>query len=172
MFVLVPAYPGCPGSKVVKRSLLLLLLYLQFVMVTKEPFVKLQEEEVQKEKELKKALLERIHTLPQQPSVIVYPSTTAKAGRFECSVVSLSVLLDYRLEDNKEHSFEAMAGFLFMLSNLLMSVSRVYVCANGTIYKLHCHVLSKCCVLLYVSILCFLQCFDTVGWAAGRASGL
>jgi len=26
MFLLVPAYPGCPGSKVVKQSLLLLLL--------------------------------------------------------------------------------------------------------------------------------------------------
>jgi len=29
MFLLVPAYPGCPGSKAVKRSLLLLLLFLQ-----------------------------------------------------------------------------------------------------------------------------------------------
>ena len=28
MFLLVPAYPGCPGSKAVKRSLLLLLLFL------------------------------------------------------------------------------------------------------------------------------------------------
>jgi len=27
MFLLVPAYSGCPGSKAVKRSLLLLLLY-------------------------------------------------------------------------------------------------------------------------------------------------
>ena len=26
MFLLVPAYPGCPGSKAVKRSLLLVLL--------------------------------------------------------------------------------------------------------------------------------------------------
>jgi len=32
MFLLVPAYPGCPGSKAVKRSLLLLLFvtYLFF----------------------------------------------------------------------------------------------------------------------------------------------
>jgi len=30
MFLLVPAYPGCPGSKAVKRSLLLLLLYLYY----------------------------------------------------------------------------------------------------------------------------------------------
>jgi len=28
MFLLVPAYPGCPGSKAVKRSLLLLLLLM------------------------------------------------------------------------------------------------------------------------------------------------
>jgi len=28
MFLLVPAYPGCPGSKAVKRSSLLLLLIL------------------------------------------------------------------------------------------------------------------------------------------------
>jgi len=27
MFILVPAYPGCPGSMAVKRSLLLLLLF-------------------------------------------------------------------------------------------------------------------------------------------------
>jgi len=27
MFLLVPAYPGCPGSKAVKRSLLLLLYF-------------------------------------------------------------------------------------------------------------------------------------------------
>ena len=31
----------------------------------------------------------------------------AKNGKFDCSVMSLSVLLDYRPEDNKEHSFEA-----------------------------------------------------------------
>ena len=33
MFLLVPAYPGCPGSKAVKRSLLLLLLlYVSLIM--------------------------------------------------------------------------------------------------------------------------------------------
>ena len=30
MFLLVPAYPGCPGSKAVKRSLLLLLYVVSF----------------------------------------------------------------------------------------------------------------------------------------------
>jgi len=33
MFLLVPAYPGCPGLKAVKRSLLLLLLFF-FVFCT------------------------------------------------------------------------------------------------------------------------------------------
>jgi len=67
----------------------------------------MQEAEKQREKEKERALLERLYALPQQPSIVVYPSQTAKAGRFECSVMSLSVLLDYRPEDNKEHSFEA-----------------------------------------------------------------
>jgi len=34
MFLLVPAYPGCPGSKAVKRSLLLLLLLTQTTTTT------------------------------------------------------------------------------------------------------------------------------------------
>ncbi|XP_050051013.1 cell division cycle and apoptosis regulator protein 1-like isoform X1 [Dermacentor andersoni] len=48
----------------------------------------------------------RLEDLPSQPSILVYPSRTAKGGRFDCSVMSLSLLLDYRQEDNKEHSFE------------------------------------------------------------------
>jgi len=34
MFLLVPAYPGCPGSKAVKRSSLLLLLVRLFLIMT------------------------------------------------------------------------------------------------------------------------------------------
>jgi len=34
MFLLVPAYPGCPGSKAVKRSSLLLLLSLIIIFGT------------------------------------------------------------------------------------------------------------------------------------------
>ena len=33
MFLLVPAYPGCPGSKAIKRSLLLLLLQIYVLFV-------------------------------------------------------------------------------------------------------------------------------------------
>ena len=35
MFLLVPAYPGCPGSKAVKRSLL--LLFFSFMKLTELP---------------------------------------------------------------------------------------------------------------------------------------
>lgn len=35
------------------------------------------------------------------PKILVHPSRTAKGGKFNCSLVSLSVLLDYRLEDAK-----------------------------------------------------------------------
>ena len=33
--------------------------------------------------------------------MIVHPHRTAKSGKFDCTVMSLSVLLDYRPEDNK-----------------------------------------------------------------------
>ena len=52
---------------------------------------------------------ERRYTLPDHPAVLVHPSSTAKSGKFDCTVMSLSVLLDYRQEDNKEHSFEVGA---------------------------------------------------------------
>lgn len=35
------------------------------------------------------------------PQILVHPSRTAKGGKFSCSLVSLSVLLDYRVEDTK-----------------------------------------------------------------------
>jgi len=39
MFLLVPAYPGCPGSKAVKRSLwLLLLLLLLYIYSAQKAF--------------------------------------------------------------------------------------------------------------------------------------
>lgn len=49
---------------------------------------------------------EKRYVLPDEPTIIVHPNWAAKSGKFDCSVMSLSVLLDYRLEDNKEHSFE------------------------------------------------------------------
>uniref|UniRef100_A0A182UG50 SAP domain-containing protein n=1 Tax=Anopheles melas TaxID=34690 RepID=A0A182UG50_9DIPT len=62
--------------------------------------------------------LERWYTMPKEPHVLVHPSRTAKSGKFECSVVSLSVLLDYRPEDTKEHSFE-VALFAELFNDML-----------------------------------------------------
>ncbi|XP_058835786.1 cell division cycle and apoptosis regulator protein 1-like [Topomyia yanbarensis] len=56
--------------------------------------------------EKERQLLEKRYSIPEQPHIIVHPSRTAKSGKFDCAVMSLSVLLDYRSEDSKEHSFE------------------------------------------------------------------
>ena len=66
----------------------------------------LEEEELERKKKKERQQLEKRYTLPDAPSIIVHPNTTAKSGKFDCSVMTLSVLLDYRPEDNKEHSFE------------------------------------------------------------------
>ena len=71
-----------------------------------------QEEEKKKEDERKRQVLERRYNLPDKPNILVYPNATAKGGKFDCAVMSLSVLLDYRPEDNKEHSFEVSLNFL------------------------------------------------------------
>ena len=65
-----------------------------------------QEEEKKRKEKREKANLERKYALPDHPCIIIHPSPTAKSGKFDCSLMSLSVLLDYRPEDNKEHSFE------------------------------------------------------------------
>lgn len=50
--------------------------------------------------------IEKRYQLPENPQIVVHPSKSAKNGKFDCSVMSLSVLLDYRTEDTKEHTFE------------------------------------------------------------------
>lgn len=65
-----------------------------------------KEEERKRQEELERQRRERRYILPDEPTIIVHPNWAAKNGKFDCSVMSLSVLLDYRLEDNKEHSFE------------------------------------------------------------------
>lgn len=65
-----------------------------------------QEEERKRQEELERQRRERRYILPDEPTILVHPNWAAKNGKFDCSVMSLSVLLDYRLEDNKEHSFE------------------------------------------------------------------
>lgn len=62
--------------------------------------------EVKKLDAKEKERLEKRYKLPENPHIVVHPSKTAKSGKFDCSVMSLSVLLDYRPEDTKEHMFE------------------------------------------------------------------
>uniref|UniRef100_A0A0L8HFD5 SAP domain-containing protein n=1 Tax=Octopus bimaculoides TaxID=37653 RepID=A0A0L8HFD5_OCTBM len=80
---------------------------------------KKEEEEKRRREEKEQAMMERKYNLPDKPSIIVHPSTTAKGGKFDCTVMSLSVLLDYRQEDNKEHSFE-VSLFAELFNEMLM----------------------------------------------------
>ncbi|KAF8781684.1 cell division cycle and apoptosis regulator protein 1-like [Argiope bruennichi] len=67
---------------------------------------KKEKEEDKKSKDEKEKVGGEKINFPDSPAVIVQPSRTAKNGKFDCAVMSLSLLLDYRQEDNKEHSFE------------------------------------------------------------------
>ena len=60
---------------------------------------------------------------------MVHPSPTAKGGKFDCALTSLSVLLDYRIEDNKEHSFEVKFE-VFIFGRLVSSTLVVQDIAN------------------------------------------
>ena len=73
----------------------------------------LKEEEAEKKKRKEQQVLEKRYALPDVPSVVVHPHPTAKSGKFDCCVMSLSLLLDYRPEDNKEHSFEVSVGMVY-----------------------------------------------------------
>ncbi|CAH1794191.1 unnamed protein product [Owenia fusiformis] len=80
---------------------------------------KKEDEEKKRREDREKAARERRYTLPENPAIIVHPSTTAKSGKFDCTTMSLSVLLDYRPEDNKEHSFE-VSLFAELFNEMLM----------------------------------------------------
>jgi hypothetical protein len=72
---------------------------------------KSDENKINNDKQLRQERLARIerekmYKLPQLPQIIVHPSKTAKSGKFECQLLSLSHLLDYRKDDNKESAFE------------------------------------------------------------------
>ncbi len=76
-----------------------------------------QEEEKKRREERDRVARERRYNLPENPAILVHPSPAAKGGKFDCTVMSLSVLLDYRPEDNKEHSFEVNLHKLLMIFN-------------------------------------------------------
>lgn len=64
-------------------------------------------------------MLQKLYTLPESQHIIVHPSRTAKQGKFDCTTMSLSLLLDYRPEDTKEHSFE-VSLFAELFNEMLM----------------------------------------------------
>lgn len=74
--------------------------------IAKTSSQKIMEPPKPKKPKLTRADLERLYKLPEAPHIIVHPSKTAKSGKFECKMVSLSHLLSYHKEDNKESSFE------------------------------------------------------------------
>lgn len=67
---------------------------------------KKKEEQLEKEKKEKRESLEKHYQLPKDKKCLVFPSKTFKSGKFDCKVLSLSSLLDYRHDDNKENQFE------------------------------------------------------------------
>ncbi|XP_011643485.1 cell division cycle and apoptosis regulator protein 1-like isoform X3 [Pogonomyrmex barbatus] len=77
------------------------------------------DEDKRKLYERERTVLEKRYTLPDSSHIIVHPSRLAKSGKFDCTVMSLSVLLDYRPEDTKEHSFE-VSLFAELFNEMLM----------------------------------------------------
>ncbi|CAD5218771.1 unnamed protein product [Bursaphelenchus okinawaensis] len=71
-----------------------------------DPAYKKELDTFEKQKKQRKAELEKQYSFPKEPSVLVYPSKTAKSGKFTCKLSSLQTVLDYRHDDNKEASFE------------------------------------------------------------------
>ncbi|XP_045447120.1 cell division cycle and apoptosis regulator protein 1-like [Melitaea cinxia] len=94
------------------------------------------EKEIEEEKkkiEKEKQTLKTKYELPTTPHIIVHPSPTAKGGKFSCNIATLSLLLDYRITDNKEHSFELFV-FAELFNEMLMRDFGFYV--YKTLYTL------------------------------------
>ncbi|XP_065366379.1 cell division cycle and apoptosis regulator protein 1-like isoform X2 [Calliphora vicina] len=66
-----------------------------------------------------KAQLIRRYTLPSTPHIVVHPNRQAKGGKFDCDIMSLSVLLDYHQDDAKERFFE-VSLFASLFNDMLM----------------------------------------------------
>lgn len=81
----------------------------------------------------KERVIKSRYELPNTPHIIVHPSRTAKGGKFNCHLASLSFMLDYRVSDNKEHSFELFI-FAEIFNEMLMRDFGFYI--YKTLYKL------------------------------------
>jgi len=69
--------------------------------------------------EKQKLALTAAYKLPDTPCILVHPHPKAKSGKFDCTTMSLSVLLDYRTEDNKEGTFE-VSLFAELFNEMMM----------------------------------------------------
>ncbi|KAM7348866.1 cell division cycle and apoptosis regulator protein 1-like isoform 2-T2 [Cochliomyia hominivorax] len=69
--------------------------------------------------EKEKAQLIRRYTLPSNPHIVVHPNRQAKGGKFDCAIMSLSILLDYHPDDTKERFFE-VSLFAELFNDMLM----------------------------------------------------
>merc|ERR1711976_738472 len=69
--------------------------------------------------EKQKQAMKNAYKFPNEPSILVHPHPKAKSGKFDVTVMSLSVLLDYRTEDNKENTFE-VSLFAELFNEMLM----------------------------------------------------
>ena len=69
--------------------------------------------------EKQKSALKSAYKFPNDRCILVHPHPKAKSGKFDCTVMSLSVLLDYRTEDNKESTFE-VSLFAELFNEMLM----------------------------------------------------
>ncbi|CAK1598726.1 unnamed protein product [Parnassius mnemosyne] len=99
----------------------------------KEPKSEKQLEEEKKKLEKEKQTMKSRYELPSHPHIIVHPCATAKNGKFNCNVATLSLLLDYRITDNKEHSFELFV-FAELFNEMLMRDFGFYI--YKTLYTL------------------------------------
>ena len=60
-----------------------------------------------------------LYHFSETPCILVHPHPKAKSGKFDCTTMSLSVLLDYRTEDNKEGTFE-VSLFAELFNEMMM----------------------------------------------------
>jgi len=82
--------------------------------------------------ERQKEKLALAYKTPSSPCIFVHPNTKAKSGKFDCRTESLSVLLDYRSEDNKEGTFEvSLFAELFNEMFIRDSAFKLYKAIQG-----------------------------------------
>jgi len=85
---------------------------------TKENEPEVGDENVEMDEKTKEKIKSSYKTAAN-PCLFVHPSSKVKSGKFDCKVESLSVLLDYRTDDNKEGTYE-VSLFAELFNEMLM----------------------------------------------------